>query len=94
MFIFFTLFNSTAGRVVRAQIQEQVNSEPRAYARQGIQRNRDQFVLWKAQRTGNLYTVYHLEEPLLRRVLGRAINTGTFRLGESTLIRSADGHRT
>ncbi|MDD5265031.1 MAG: ABC transporter permease [Candidatus Bipolaricaulis sp.] len=93
VFIFSALFNTIADRVVRAQIQEQVNGESRAFARQGTQRTQDQFVTWKAQRTAELYGMYHLEEPLLSRVFWRTIDTVSFRLGESTIIRSSDGQR-
>jgi peptide/nickel transport system permease protein len=91
VFIFSAIFNSVADRVMRAQIQETVNGESRAWLRQGQQRSQDQFLVWKAQRHDELTRMYHLDEPLMSRIFWRSIDTVTFRLGQSTIIRSQQG---
>ncbi|MDD4903328.1 MAG: ABC transporter permease [Candidatus Bipolaricaulis sp.] len=93
VFVFSAVFNSVADRVMRSQIQETVNGESRAFARQGVQRNQDQFLVWKAQRTAELQRLYHLDEPLFGRIFWRTIDTVTFRLGQSTIIRSSAGEQ-
>lgn len=93
VFIFSALFNSVADRVLRSQIIEVVNGESRARARQGAQRDPDQFLVWKEQRTAELYRMYHLDEPLFSRIFWRTIDTITFNLGDSTIIRSSAGEQ-
>jgi peptide/nickel transport system permease protein len=93
VFIFSAIFNSVADRVMRSQIQETVNGESRAFLRQGVQRNQDQFLVWKAQRTAELIGMYHLDEPLFSRIFWRTIDTITFNLGQSTIIRSSAGEQ-
>ncbi|MDD4903386.1 MAG: ABC transporter permease [Candidatus Bipolaricaulis sp.] len=91
VFIFSALFNSVADRVLRSQIQETVNGESRARARVMQNRDPNEFLVWKEQRKAELYRLYHLDEPLMSRIFWRTIDTVTFRLGQSTIIRSSAG---
>jgi peptide/nickel transport system permease protein len=91
VFIFSALFNTVADRVLRAQITEQVAGEMRAFVRGGVQLNPDQFLARKEQRTQELFSMYHLDEPLMSRIFWRTIDTIMFDLGQSTIIRSSAG---
>ncbi|MDD5265106.1 MAG: ABC transporter permease, partial [Candidatus Bipolaricaulis sp.] len=88
VFIFSAIFNSVADRTMRAQIRETVSGESIARARMTSHQNPDELLIWKAARTAELTRMYHLDEPLMSRIFWRTIETVTFRLGQSTLIRS------
>lgn len=91
VFIFSAIFNSVADRTMRAQIRETVSAESIARARMTSHQNPDELLIWKAARTAELTAMYHLDEPLMSRIFWRTIETVTFRLGQSTLIRSSAG---
>jgi peptide/nickel transport system permease protein len=89
VFLLSLVFNTTAEKTVRAQIQEQLAVE---VSRRDSASASD-LAAWRAQRERFLVHRYHLDEPFLARVLWRTVDTITFRFGRSTLIRSSQGDR-
>lgn len=89
MFIMSLLFNQVSEQTQRTQIFEQVKMES--------MRLRDvkpeALEAWRATKTDQLIKLYRLDRPLMERVLFRAVNTITFNLGESTVIKSSKGDK-
>jgi len=89
VFLLSLMFNTTAEKTVRAQIQEQLAMEVTR------QRNMDarELQAWRANRERFLVHRYHLDEPFFSRVLWRTADTITFQFGKSTIIKSSRGDR-
>jgi len=89
MFIMSLLFNQVSEQTQRTQIFEQVKQES--------MRLRDvkpeALEAWRANKTDQLIKLYRLDRPLMERVLFRAVNTITFNLGDSTVIKSSRGDK-
>ncbi|MEW5826888.1 MAG: ABC transporter permease [Candidatus Bipolaricaulota bacterium] len=92
VFIFSALFNAVADRTMRAQIVEIVRGESRAL-QTTIGRDPNALLVWQESRRAELTAMYHLDEPMLSRIFWRAIDTITFRYGQSTIIRAMTGEQ-
>jgi len=87
--VYSALFNSVADRTMRAQIGEQVAQEMTRY------RNLDgaQRATLYEERIRMRYDQYHLNDPIVGRILYRAYRTLLFDYGNSTAIKAANGDR-
>ncbi|MEN6369019.1 MAG: ABC transporter permease [Thermotogota bacterium] len=92
--IFSALFNAVAERVLRSQIREQVSAEVTSLGKTLIGQNRSEVLARvRVQRTAELTSMYHLDEPTLSRVFWRTVDSVSFRLGEATIIKSSAGEK-
>ena len=86
---FSILFNTVAEQTLHSQIEEQISQELRS------QKNVNQAQL--AQLAQNKRTQkelqYHLNEPLVFRIVFRTLDTLSFNYGNATTIKSADGEK-
>lgn len=89
IFIYSVLFNTSMEQTVRAQIEEEIRKESTSLASQTM--NAEEMKLFLKQRREAKYTLYHLDEPIFQRIVGRAVNTLIFRFGTSTHITSSSG---
>jgi peptide/nickel transport system permease protein len=87
--IYSTLFNSVADRTMRSQIEEQVAQEMTRY--RNLDEKQRNTVM--AERMAQKFEQYHLNDPLLERIVYRALRTLAFDYGNSTAIKAANGDR-
>jgi len=89
MFIMSLLFNQVSEQTQRTQIFEQVKQESMR-----LKDVKPEYIeTWRTNRTDQLIKLYRLDRPYMERVLFRAVNTITFNLGDSTLIKSSKGDK-
>ncbi len=89
IFLLSLMFNTTAEKTVRIQVQEQVQAEVarlRNFTSEQVQQ-------WRADREAFLIHKFHLDQPFLSRVFWKTVDTITFRFGNSTIIKSSQGER-
>jgi peptide/nickel transport system permease protein len=89
IFIYSALFNSVADTTMRAQIEEQVAQEVKAYKNLTPEQLQNRIQERKAEK----YRQYHLNEPLISRIFFRTLRTLGFDYGNSTIIKASNGDR-
>jgi len=89
IFIYSALFNSVADKTMRAQIDEQIAQEMTRYRNL----NPEQLHNLVEERRIAKYDQYHLNEPLMSRILWRTVRTLGFNYGNSTIIKASNGDR-
>ena len=90
LFIFSALFNATMEKTVRAQIEEQIRAE---LVKLRVTMTPEQMTRYFEERRQAKYRLYHLNQPIWKRVVWRAADTLLLRFGDSTIIRSASGEQ-
>ena len=89
MFVFSALFNTVSEKTQRAGIREEVAMK--------VNRLKDlkpeQIEKYRADETERLIKMYRLDRPVIERIMVRALNTVTFRFGNSTIMKSSGGSR-
>lgn len=89
MFLFSLLFNTANETTARAQIDESVRAE--ASRLRGM--NAGQLSAFIQKRTRDKIHAYRLDRPFFERVFFRTVDTLTFNLGLSTIVKSSRGDR-
>jgi peptide/nickel transport system permease protein len=89
MLVFSAIFNTTNEATARAQIEEQVRME----ATRLRSASAEQVEIYIREQRERKYTAWRLDRPLIERILFRAWETVSLRLGNSTIIRSSAGER-
>ena len=89
MLVFSAVFNATNEATARAQIEEQVRMEATRLRNAGA----EQVENFIAEQRARMTRAWRLDRPLLERIVMRAWETVTFRLGNSTVIKSSAGER-
>jgi peptide/nickel transport system permease protein len=89
VFVYSTLFNNVADKVIRAQIEEQINQEV-TRLRNITEEQLHNIIAEKRQVK---YDQYHLYEPLINRIFWRATETLSFKFGLATIYHSANGDK-
>lgn len=89
IFIFSALFNATMEQTVRSRIEEEVRAEQMSMAQSNMKP--EDISNYVAERRAHKYNIYHLDQPIWQRIIWRAIDTLTFNLGRSTIIKSSSG---
>ena len=89
IFIFSALFNTFLETTIRSQIGHEVQGRVMGltgYSSEEISRIREEMI-------EDLYRRYRLNEPIIVRIAGRALDILTFNLGRSDTITSSSGER-
>jgi len=86
------IFNNTAERVVRQDIDDLLKAESQRVIKSG-KFNVEQLEQWKAKRRAELIHKYYLDRPFLFRVFMNAYKAFTFNYGNSMIMRSSKGDR-
>jgi len=86
------IFNNTAERVVRQDIDDLLKAESQRVIKSG-KFNVEQLEEWKAKRKTELIHRYYLDRPFLLRVFYNAYKAFTFKYGNSMIMRSSKGDR-
>ena len=91
VFIFSALFNTVADKVMRGQIDEQVKGEIVQIQKSNRGMHPEQLQAIRDQRTAQLYAQYHLNEPMMQRIMYRTLSSLVFNFGTSTQMKSLAG---
>jgi peptide/nickel transport system permease protein len=92
VFVFSLLFNTVADKVLRAQIDEQVKGELTQLNKTSQTPIRpEQQLAIRQERTALLYDRFHLNEPMLSRIMFRTFSSLSFNFGESMQMKSMGG---
>jgi peptide/nickel transport system permease protein len=89
IFAFSAIFNTVNEKTARAEIEESIRMEMARLKNV----NAADMVKIIEQRRAYKVRLYHLDRPLLERILRHTIDTVAFRYGNSTIIRSSIGDR-
>ncbi len=89
IFIYSALFNTTMERTVFARIEEEIRSESTVMTSPNM--SAEEIRKFMNERRVYKYNQYHLDQPLLSRVVLRAVDTLFFKFGKSTHIKSSAG---
>lgn len=89
IFIFSVLFNTTMERTVRDRIEEEVREDLMKI--DAGRMTPEEITAYREERKAHKYHIYRLDQPFWSRVVWRAVETLTFNLGKSTIIKSSAG---
>ncbi len=82
IFIYSALFNTTMERTVFARIEEEIRVESTTSPNMSAEKIRK----FMNERRIHKYRQYHLDQPLLSRIVLRAVDTLFLKIGKSTHI--------
>jgi len=91
VFVFSVLFNTVADKVMKAQIDEQVKGEMTQLQKANPTMRPEQRLAIQEQRKAQLYSTYHLDQPMMQRIFYRTWSSLLFRFGTSTQMKSLAG---
>jgi len=86
---FSTLFNTVAEQTLHSQIDEQIGQELRRYSNV----NKEQLTAIAVAKRTQKEHQYHLDQPILLRILYRTFDTLTFQYGNATSIKAPNGDK-
>ncbi len=89
IFIYSALFNTTMERTVFARIEEEIRAESMAMTYPNM--SAEEIRKFMNERRIHKYRQYHLDQPLLSRIVLRAVDTLFLKFGKSTHIKSSAG---
>jgi peptide/nickel transport system permease protein len=89
IFTYSTLFNSVAEQTMYAQIEEQIVQEVRAFKNM----TQEQLATSVKEKRAAKIRQYHLDQPLVLRIVWRSVDTLTFNFRNSTIIKASNGDR-
>ncbi|HBY56939.1 MAG TPA: ABC transporter permease [Candidatus Atribacteria bacterium] len=88
IFIYSALFNTTMESTLRSQIEEEIHAET---MRLDTRMTPEELTRYINERREFKQHLYHLDKPIWKRIVWRALNVLSLNFGKATIIRSSAG---